>query len=69
MKTRITEELSDTKYFVHCRSQYLNLVIDNNCVNVPVIRNVMAILRKTTRFINGSSKRKNIMKSKFNYTS
>ena len=49
MKTRITEELSDTKYFVHCRLQYLNLVIDNRCVNVPVIRNVMAILRKTTR--------------------
>ena len=62
MKTRITEELPDTKYFVYCRSQYLNLVIDNSCENVPVIRNVMAILRKTTSFLNGSSKRKNIMK-------
>ena len=37
VKTRITEELSDAKYFMHCRSHCLNLMIVNSCPNVPVI--------------------------------
>jgi hypothetical protein len=41
-------------------------MIVNSCQNVPVIRNLKAILGKTSWFINGSSKRKNIMKSKSN---
>ncbi|XP_056017385.1 52 kDa repressor of the inhibitor of the protein kinase-like [Ostrea edulis] len=63
VKTRIIEQLPNAKYFVHCRSHCLNLVIVNSCQNIPVVRNFMAILGKITWFINGSSKRKNIMKS------
>jgi len=60
VNNRITEELSDAKYFVYYRSYCLNLVIVNSCQNVPIILNFIAILEKTTWFINGSSKRKNI---------
>ncbi|CAG2228692.1 unnamed protein product [Mytilus edulis] len=63
VKTRITQELSNAKYFVHCRSHCLNLVVVNSCQSVAVVRNFMAILGKITWFISASSKRKNIMKS------
>ena len=65
METRITEELSDVKYFVHW-SHCLKQVIVNVCQNVPEDRNFMTILEKTTWLTNGSSKTKNIMKSKLN---
>ncbi|CAC5381162.1 unnamed protein product [Mytilus coruscus] len=63
VKTRIIQELSNAKYFVHCRSYCLNLVVVNSCLSVAVVRNFMAILGKITWFISASSKRKNIMKS------
>ncbi|CAG2212940.1 unnamed protein product [Mytilus edulis] len=63
VKTRITQELSNAKYFVHCRSHCLNLVVVNSCQSVAVVRNFMAILGKITWFISASSKRKNIVKS------
>jgi hypothetical protein len=42
--------------------------LSGTCPIIPVIRNFMAILGKATGmwFINGSSKRKNILKSKMN---
>lgn len=63
VKTRIMEEIPQAKYFVHCRSHCLNLVVVNSCQSVVVVRNFMAILGKITWFISASSKRKNIMKS------
>ncbi|CAG2185181.1 unnamed protein product [Mytilus edulis] len=63
VKTRITQELSNAKYFVHCRSHCLSLVVVNSCQSVAVVRNFMAILGKITWFISASSKRKNIIKS------
>ncbi|CAC5376014.1 unnamed protein product [Mytilus coruscus] len=63
VKTRIIQKLPNAKYFVHCRSHCLNLVVVNSCQSVAVVRNFMAILGKITWFISASSKRKNIMKS------
>jgi len=34
VKTRITEELSDANYFVHCGTHCLNLVIVDSCQNI-----------------------------------
>jgi hypothetical protein len=45
---------------------YIRLVELSDCQYVPVIRNFMAIQVIGTWFINGSSKRKNIMKLKLN---
>ena len=46
VKTRIIQEHPNAKYFVHCRSHCLNLVVVNSCQSVAVVRNVMAILGK-----------------------
>ena len=62
--TRIMESLPKAKYFTHCRNHCLNLVIVNSCSEVPEVRNFMDAFRELSFFINNSSKRKSLLKSR-----
>ena len=48
VKTIIIQELPNAKYFIHCRSHCLHLVVVNSCQSVAVVRNFMIILGKIT---------------------
>lgn len=61
--TRIQQALPKAKYFTHCRSHCLNLVIVSSCNNVPEVKNFMDAFRKLSVFVNSSHKRKSILKS------
>ena len=58
---RIEQELPNAKYFSHCASHRLNLVIIASC-SVPEVRNFMNCLQKLTFFFGYSPKRKEILK-------
>ena len=62
VQRRIQDSFPEAKYFVHCKSHRLNLVIVNTCSSVVEARNVMTILGKITWFVCGVSKRKAILK-------
>ncbi|XP_048727017.1 zinc finger MYM-type protein 1-like [Ostrea edulis] len=61
VQKRIQEAHPEAKYFVHCNSHRLNLVIVNTCNKVVEARNALTILGKITWFICGVSKRKAIL--------
>ena len=61
VSTRIQQTLPYAKYFTHCRSHCLNLVIVNSCQNVPEVRNFMSFFKELTLFVNYSTKRKHII--------
>ena len=60
VRTRIEGKYPQAKYFVHCRSHQLNLVMASSCKNVPEVRNFMGIV-KLSWFLAGSSKRKAVV--------
>ena len=62
VKTRVMQEYPSAKYFVHCRSHQLNLVIVTSCKNVPVVRNFMGIAVKLSWFLAASAIRRKIVK-------
>ena len=62
VQRRIQDSFPEVKYFVHCYSHLLNLVIVNTCSSVVEARNVMTIFGKITWFVCGVSKRKAILK-------
>ena len=62
VQRRIQDSFPEVKYFVHCNSHRLKLVIVNTCSSVVEARNVMTILGKITWFVCGVSKRKAILK-------
>ena len=64
VKTRVMQEYPSAKYFVHCRSHQLNLVIGlvTSCKNVPVVRNFMGIAVKLSWFLVASAIRRKIVK-------
>ncbi|XP_062608080.1 zinc finger MYM-type protein 1-like [Saccostrea cucullata] len=61
VQKRIKDDYPEAKYFVHCNSHRLNLVIVNTCNKVVEARNNLTILGKITWFICGVSKRKAIL--------
>ena len=61
VQARITAKLPKAKYFVHCRSHCLNLVIVASCSKVPSVRNFMDTFKAITFFFSASSKRKGIL--------
>lgn len=51
VQTRLTEMYTKAKYFTHCPSHRLNLVIVASCKNVPDIRNFMTSFQQLTFFL------------------
>lgn len=63
VQARITSMFPKAKYFTHCASHCLNLVIVASCTNVPEIRNFMNTFKELTLFFSYSAKRKHILKT------
>ena len=59
VQARIQTELPAAKYFTHCFSHCLNLVIVNSC-RVPLIRNFMDSFKSLSYYVRSSAKRKQI---------
>jgi len=59
VQARISEKFPRAKYFTHCSSHCLNLVVVH-CCKVPMIRNFMDSFQRLSFFIRGSAKRKNV---------
>ena len=64
VQARITSKLPKAKFFVHCRSHCLNLVIVASCSKDPEIRNFMDTFKSITLFFSGSLKRKGTLSEK-----
>ena len=63
VQARITHLFPKSKYFTHCASHCLNLVIVSSCTKVPEIRNFMNAFKELTLFFGYSAKRKDILKT------
>ena len=50
VQARITALFPNAKYFTHCKSHCLNLVIVSSCSDVPEIRNFMTRFQELTFF-------------------
>ena len=68
VQARITENLLHARYFTHCSSHCLNLVVVH-CCRVPMIRNFMDSFQRLSYFIRGSAKRKSIQQHIFEESS
>ena len=62
VQARITRQYPKAKYFTHCSSHCLNLVIVGGCTKVQEIRNFMTSFKELTLFFSYSPKRKDILK-------
>lgn len=64
VQARITARFPKAKYFTHCSSHCLNLVIVASCNDVREISNFMTTSQQVTLFFSYSAKRKDILKEK-----
>lgn len=64
VQARITARFPKAKYFTHCSSHCLNLVIVASCNDVCEISNFMTTFQQVTLFFSYSAKRKDILKEK-----
>ena len=63
VQARIMHLFPMAKYFTHCSSHCLNLVVVASCKAVPSVQNFMTSFRDLTFFFVGSAKRKAILRS------
>lgn len=63
VSVRLQQLYPNAKYFTHCRSHALNLVIVASCKSVVDINNFMDTFKELTLFFGYSSKRKTILTS------
>src|SRR5688572_16421026 len=59
VQARISQKLPMAKYFTHCSSHCLNLVVVQ-CCKVQMVRNFIDSLQRLSVFIRGSAKRKSL---------
>jgi len=64
VQQRITEKLPMAKYFTHCSSHCLNLVVVH-CCKLQTVRNFIDSLQRLSAFIRGSGKRKRLQEDIF----
>ena len=64
VQARISEKLPRAKYFTHCSSHCLNLVVVQ-CCKVQMVRNFIDSLQRLSVFIRGSAKRKCVQQDIF----
>lgn len=64
VQARITKHFPNAKYFTHCKSHCLNLVVVASCSKLPQINNFMTVFQKLSFFFQNSAKRKTILKNR-----
>lgn len=64
VQARIAEKLPMAKYFTHCSSHCLNLVVVH-CCKVQMVRSFIDSLQRLSAFIRGSGKRKSLQEDIF----
>ena len=69
VQARITQRYPKAKYFTHCSSHCLNLVIVASCNKVQEIKNFMTTFQELSFFFSYSPKRKEILKQNFSTSS
>ncbi|XP_068720569.1 52 kDa repressor of the inhibitor of the protein kinase-like [Montipora capricornis] len=69
VQARITQRYPKAKYFTHCSSHCLNLVIVVSCNKIQEIKNFMTTFQELSSFFSYSPKRKEILKQNFSTSS